>query len=78
MIVKVKYKGHGGEFTSTPYAYSTELPLEVGDIVIAPTYKGDSVAMVVETHIMPEALPANVLRVLREITEYATEESDND
>lgn len=77
MIVKVRYKSHGGEFTSAEYAYNTYLPLVCGDMVLAPTYRGDSAAMVTETNVVPETLPVSVLSVLKEITNYAPEETDD-
>lgn len=36
-FVKVKYRKGGGIYFGGEYAYQTELPLEVGDKVIAPT-----------------------------------------
>ena len=40
MIVNVRYCGNGGELSSRSYSYYADIPLSVGDRVVAPTYKG--------------------------------------
>ena len=78
MIVRVKYKIHDGEYSLSQYAYITSLPLKDGDLVIAPTYKGESIAMVSETNVVAETLPPTVLKVIKEITSYAPTEGEDD
>lgn len=54
MYVKVKYFSEIGNcYAGMPYSYATQLPLNVGDVVLAPTAKAPegSRAIVVETFI---------------------------
>ncbi len=52
-IVSVKYEDKFAPktFTGKKYSYYTAIPLEVGDLVIAPTAYGDKIARVSEVNI---------------------------
>lgn len=67
--VSVKYedKFNPKTFNGKAYSYFTELNLEVGDIVIAPTEFGDNVARVSQVNI-PEELVKNIIPCMKEIT----------
>lgn len=79
MIVKVQYRSeYTGKYVGRAYAYKTELDVSVGDIVTAPTYKGDSPARVCETHIVASALQPELLAVLKEITKFYEGGQNND
>ena len=53
MYVKVQYYKSGGFYAGGKYAYTTRLPLEIGDKVIAPTAKEDRQRAIV-TEVMVE------------------------
>lgn len=78
VIVKIQYRDASGSYTGRSYAYTTTLPLAVGDIVSAPTYKGDSPAKVCETHIVPDALDPALAGRLKSITSYYEEGAEDD
>jgi len=82
-IVSVNYKKNDANaFDSRKYNYYCTLPVEVGDLVIAPTAKGDRIACVCEVNIPIEQIEVKVLPLLKEITAYADMEgeasNDND
>ena len=62
-----------GAYEGKSYCYKTALPLARGDKVIAPTYKGDSPAMVVEDNVPESKIDARWADKIREITEYQAE-----
>lgn len=71
-IVGVKYKNkRTGEFDSATYSYFCELPVSVGEIVSAPTSKGDSIACVVQTDVPEGTIDPKILEVMKTITAYA-------
>lgn len=76
-IVKVKYfKPNFNAYAGMSYAYKTELPLEVGDKVIAPTAKETQQrALVVEVNLPAETISPEWEDKVRFITEYDTEEA---
>lgn len=71
-IVGVNYKNkYSGEYDGRVYSYYCELDAKVGDIVIAPTAKGDSVARISEVNV-PESRISDVVKpLLKTITAYA-------
>lgn len=76
MYVTVRYykpqmKGYAG----MAYTYRTSLPLKAGDKVIAPTKGGDNSAIVLETDVPESSIAPYLLPLLREITQYDTEEA---
>ena len=69
--VLVYYKNdHTGEYGGRAYAYKTELPLREGDIVIAPTWKGDAPARVMATDIHEGSISPDILPHVKEIVSY--------
>lgn len=72
MIVNVELRKSGdNEYGGREYSYVTELPLSVGDIVIAPTFKGLSYARVSRVNLDPESIDPAWRERLREICDYA-------
>ena len=72
MIVNVELRKSGdNEYGGKEYSYVTELPLSVGDIVIAPTFKGLSYARVSRVNVDPESIDPAWRDRLREICDYA-------
>lgn len=72
MIVNVELRKTGdNEYGGREYSYVTELPLSVGDIVIAPTFKGPSYARVSRVNLDPESIDPAWRDRLREICDYA-------
>lgn len=70
MYVRVKYHKGGGAYAGPAYTYTTEMPLEVGDQVIAPTAKDYRVRALVTEIDAPEPMfPCKA------ITEYDPEGS---
>ena len=45
-IIKVQYKGKGGEYSSHEYSYFSTIPLQVGDELMVPVRNGLGVARV--------------------------------
>lgn len=77
--VSVAYKNEvTGEYTGRAYSYTTELPLKKGDKVIAPTYKGNSQAMVVNDNVPEGMIDERWADKLRAITQYQSEEAEPD
>lgn len=76
-IVGVRFQNSWNEkFSGKAYHYFSVIPLEVGDMVIAPTKNSESIAQVCEVD-MPECMiPLDVLPKLRTITKMA-EPEDN-
>ena len=76
-IVGVHFQNSRNEkFGGKAYHYFSVIPLEVGDMVIAPTKNGESIAQVCEVD-MPECMiPLDVLPKLRTITKMAEPEDD--
>lgn len=68
MFVKVMYLKDSGYYSGRSYAYSTNLPLVQGDLVIAPTAKNDRQRALVNEVNVPAPPFA-----CREITEYDAE-----
>lgn len=75
MYVTVRYyKPQLSSYAGMAYTYRTSLPLKAGDKVIAPTKGGDNRAIVLETDVPENSIAPHILPLLREITQYDTEE----
>lgn len=75
MYVTVRYyKPQLSGYAGMAYTYRTSLPLKAGDKVIAPTKGGDNRAIVLETDVPESSIAPYLLPLLREITQYDTEE----
>ncbi len=73
-IISVAYKDkRTGQFGGRKYSYFCSLLVCVGDLVIAPTYKGNSVARVVETDVDANSIPKSIMDKLKTIEEFAPE-----
>lgn len=76
MLVNVRYfKPQLNGYAGNAFTYKTDLPLKVGDRVIAPTRGGDNRAMVVEIDVPEGRVDERVMPLLREITQYDAEEA---
>ncbi len=74
-IVSVKYEDKFAPktFTGKKYSYYTAIPLEVGDLVIAPTSFGEKIARVSEINI-PEYRIEMIKPYLKTITQTINKE----
>lgn len=71
-IVGVNYKNkHTGEFGGKTYNYFCELDARVGDIVIAPTSNGDSIAKICEVNVPESRIDERILPIMKTITAFA-------
>ena len=72
-IVTVIYedKQYPGTYYGREYSYYTSLHLEPGDIVIAPTANGDSMAMIERINVDESEIPAHILPLLKTIERFA-------
>lgn len=71
-IVGVVYKhNQTGEFGGKSYNYYCELAATIGDIVLAPTANGDSIARIVEINISAATIEPRVKPLLKTITAFA-------
>lgn len=66
-IVNVRYCGRDGQPAGRPYSYYTEIPLQVGDRVIVPTFKGDGEAVVAEINVPESRIDERILPVLKTV-----------
>ena len=72
MIISVQFKHRGGEFGGRAFSYRCDISdVQVGDIVKAPTSRGESEAKVLAVNVPAGAVDANLLPVLKTVTEYA-------
>lgn len=69
-IISVKYEDRymPKTFSGKAYSYITAIPLEVGDLVVAPTSSGEKIARVSEINI-PESKVLLIKPMLKLITE---------
>lgn len=76
MICKICYFNPAANaYTSRRYTYKSDLPLKVGDPVIAPTSKGEkNRAIVMETDLPDTVIDEQWADRVLYITEYDTEE----
>lgn len=70
MIINVQFKDKKNEiFTGQKYSYRCEIPgCKVGDILIAPTAKGDREVRVCAIRVPESSIRANILPLLKTIT----------
>ena len=80
MIVNVKYRDSmTGEFFGRSYSYLCDIPdVQPGDIVIAPTFKGDSDAQIVEVDVPESRVDERVLPLLKTITRRKEDTDDGE
>lgn len=77
MYVLVMYRNdYTGNYGGRQYVYKTWMPLVPGDIVVAPTWKGDAPAKVFAIEIPEESISPDILPGVREITEYYLEDDE--
>ena len=69
-IVTVQYqdKDNPDEYRGREYAYLTDIDLAAGDIVIAPTWRGDSVARVSAANVPESKVDERIMPLLKTIT----------
>lgn len=84
MYVKVLYykpeldlAGTGNGYGGREYTYRSDLPLKPGDLVIAPTYKGEQKAMVVASNVPESMIDPAWADKLRNIERFWTQEDSN-
>ncbi len=70
MIVSINYKNRQGDgYDSRKYSYLCSIKdIRVGDEVVAPTYKGDRDAIVVEVDVPLYTIDPDIISKLRTIT----------
>lgn len=73
-VTVLYYKPQLSGYAGMSYHYRTSLPLKAGDKVIAPTKGGDNRAIVLETDVSENSIAPHIMPLLREITQYDTEE----
>lgn len=80
MIVNVKYRDSlTGEYFGRSYSYFCDIPdVQTGDIVIAPTYKGDTEAQIVEVDVPESKVDERVLPLLKTITRRKEDTDDGE
>lgn len=78
MIVGIKYLKDGAFYGGPNYNYTTALPLQGNDKVMVAVGKNNEMkrAIVTRVNVPEEEVPAHILPLLKEITEYdVTEEA---
>jgi len=73
MVIEVNYENHTKDgFGSRPYSYFCTIPgIKVGDLVKAPTGRGESLARVAAVDIPEYRIPSNILGMMKTVTERA-------
>lgn len=77
-IVEIQYCGSDGKPSAKKYSYFTDIPLEVGDRVIVPTYRGDSEGIVCTVNVPESKVDERVMPLLKTITRKVVEEGAAD
>lgn len=78
MLVNIRYyKPLHKAYAGNTFTYRTDLPLNVGDKVMAPTKGGDKRAMVVEINVPESRVDERIMPLLKEITAYDTGEQED-
>ena len=68
-----------GEYFGRSYSYFCDIPdVQTGDIVIAPTYKGDTEAQIVEVDVPESKVDERVLPLLKTITRRKEDTDDGE
>ena len=80
MIVNLKYRDSlTGEYFGRSYSYFCDIPdVQTGDIVIAPTFKGDTEAQIVEVDVPESKVDERVLPLLKTITRRKEDADDGE
>lgn len=74
-IIGVKIKSDkSGKFEGRTYNYYCDIDVRFGDIVVAPTSRGDSIACVCEVNVPMSRIDARIEQVMKTISAFATEE----
>ena len=77
MYVQVQLRKSGeSEYGGRPYTYKTELPLEPGDVVIAPTVSGLNYGKVLAVNMPYDSLDPAWRDRLKEIVDFATQPTE--
>ena len=73
MVIEVNYENQTRDgFGSRPYSYFCKIPdIKVGDLVKAPTGRGESLARVAAVDIPEYRIPSNILGMMKTVTEKA-------
>lgn len=78
MLVNIRYyKPLHKAYAGNTFTYRTDLPMNVGDKVMAPTKGGDKRAMVVEINVPESRVDERIMPLLKEITAYDTGEQED-
>lgn len=78
MLVNIRYyKPLHRAYAGNTFTYRTNLPLNVGDKVMAPTQGGDKRAMVAEINVPESRVDERIMPLLKEITAYDTGEKED-
>lgn len=78
-IIGVQYKDKKtGEYGGRAYSYFCTLPVVEGDIVLAPTANGDSLAQVSEVNMSESKIDERILPILKTITNFAEETGEQE
>lgn len=78
MYIKVMYfKDEQGDYGGRPYTYATELPLKVGDKVLAPTVSGDKKALVTQAGVPEGEIDIRWADKIKSVTAYDNGEVGN-
>lgn len=73
MYIEVNFKRKDGQYGGNVYTYNCAFPVKVGDLVLAPTFKGDTPAKVVGIGIAYDEINPKYRDELRTITERYVE-----
>ena len=78
MIINVQFKDKKyGIFTGSKYSYRCDIPgVQVGDILIAPTVRGDSEVRVCAIQVPESSIRTNILPLLKTITKRKEDVTD--
>lgn len=75
-IVAVQFpdRNNPEEFSGREYTYFSNVPLEVGDVIVAPTKRGNGIVRVVRTDMKEADLDESILPFMRTIEELVRPE----
>ncbi|MEG0778729.1 MAG: hypothetical protein RSE64_08505 [Oscillospiraceae bacterium] len=77
-IVSVNYKSkYSDAFGGKAYSYFCDIPVKPGDIVLAPTAAGSSLAQIVEVDVPESRIDERILPLLKTITEREAAPNEN-
>lgn len=79
MYIEVNFKRKDGQYGGNVYTYNCSIPVKTGDLVLAPTFKGNTPAKVVGIGIAYDEINPKYRDELRTITErYEEPETEAD